>query len=233
MFGKVIRFMRTDEKIRAFYPAMLAACGPQHWWPAETPLEVAIGAILTQNTNWKNVERAIAGLQREGLLDVAALAAVDAERLAEVIRPAGYFRIKAKRLKNFVRLIVERFDGRLEALFELPTPALRETVLEVSGIGPETADSIVLYAAGRPVFVVDAYTARILFRHGLIDADATYDDIQSLMQGALEDDAALFNEYHALLVAVGKRHCKKRAPECPGCPLQPLLEEGQPITRDA
>jgi len=221
--------MRTDEKIRAFFPAMLAAYGPQGWWPAETPFEVVIGAILTQNASWKNVERAIANLKREGLLDAAALAAVDDERLAEVIRPAGYYRIKAKRLKSFIRLLTDEFGGDLADLFALSTPALRETVLGVSGIGPETADSIVLYAAHRPVFVVDAYTARIFCRHGMIEADATYEDIQSLIQGALADDVATFQEYHALLVAVGKRHCKKRAPECPGCPLEWSLEEGQPV----
>ena len=221
--------MRTDEKVRAFFPAMLEAYGPQGWWPAETPLEVVLGAILTQNTAWTNVERAIANLKREGLLDVAALAAVNIDRLAEVIKPAGYFNIKAKRLKNFIRLLVDQFDGRLEALFELSTGSLREAVLGVTGIGPETADSIVLYAAGRPVFVVDAYTARILHRHGMLEYDATYEDIQSLMQGPLADDAEVFKEYHALLVEVGKRKCKKRAPECAGCPLEKFLEDGQPV----
>jgi len=221
--------MRTGEKIRAFYKAMFGACGPQGWWPADTPFEVAVGAILTQNTNWKNVERAIENLKREGLLSPAALAAVSDERLAEVIRPAGYFRIKAKRLRNFIRLLTEDFGGSLDALFALSTPSLRETVLGVSGIGPETADSIVLYAAGRPVFVIDAYTARILYRHGLIDADAGYEDLQLLMQENLAEDVQVYKEYHALLVAVGKRHCKKAAPECQGCPLRPLLEDGQPI----
>jgi endonuclease-3 related protein len=222
--------MRTGEKIRAFYKAMFGACGPQGWWPADTPFEVAVGAILTQNTNWKNVERAIENLKREGLLSPAALAAVSDERLAEVIRPAGYFRIKAKRLRNFIRLLTEDFGGSLDALFALSTPSLRETVLGVSGIGPETADSIVLYAAGRPVFVIDAYTARILHRHGLIDVDATYEDLQLLMQENLAEDVQVYKEYHALLVAVGKRHCKKAAPECQGCPLRPFLEDGQPIT---
>ncbi|MBL7141410.1 MAG: endonuclease III domain-containing protein [Planctomycetes bacterium] len=222
--------MTTDEKLRAFYEAMLSTLGPQGWWPAETPFEVVVGAILTQNTNWKNVERAIANLKREGLLDPRALDDMDADRLGEVIRPAGYFRIKARRLKNFMHLLAERFGGDLDALFALSTPALRETVLSVSGIGPETADSIVLYAAGRPVFVVDAYTARILYRHGLIEGDATYDDLQALFHGALADDADLFGEYHALLVAVGKQWCRKRAALCSGCPLEPLLEEGQPVT---
>jgi len=221
--------MTTHEKIRAFYEAMFEALGPQGWWPAETPFEVVVGAILTQNTNWKNVERAIANLKREGLLEAAALEAVDPDRLGEVIRPAGYFRIKARRLKNFIHLLAQRFGGDLEALFALPTASLRETVLGVTGIGPETADSMVLYAADRPVFVVDAYTARILYRHGMIDLDAGYDDLQSLMQGSLPDDVALLKEYHALMVAVGKGHCKKRAPQCAGCPLERLLEDGQPV----
>jgi endonuclease-3 related protein len=221
--------VRTNEKIRAFYTAMFEAYGPQGWWPAETPFEVVVGAILTQNTNWKNVERAIANLKREGLLAADALAAVDEPHLAEVIRPAGYYRIKAGRLKNFIRMLTGKFGGNLDALFSLATGALRETVLGVTGIGPETADSIVLYAAGRPVFVVDAYTARIFFRHGMIEGDAGYDDIQSLIAGALADDVAMFKEYHALLVAVGKRHCKKRAPECRGCPLAGYLEDGQPV----
>ena len=216
--------MRTAEKIQAFYQSMLAACGPQGWWPAETPFEVVVGAILTQNTNWKNVERAIENLKRDGLLSPEALAAVETERLAEVIRPAGYYRVKAARLKNFIGMLARDFGGDLDALFRLPTSSLRETILAVSGIGPETADSIVLYAAGRPVFVIDAYTARILHRHGLIDVDATYEDLQLLMQENLAEDVQVYKEYHALLVAVGKRHCKKAAPECTGCPLQPYLE---------
>ncbi|MFO8012012.1 MAG: endonuclease III domain-containing protein [Phycisphaerae bacterium] len=222
--------MTTDEKLRAFYDRMLAQLGPQGWWPAETPLEVVVGAVLTQNTNWTNVERAIANLKREDLLDPLALDAIDAERLGEVIRPAGYYRVKARRLKNLMHLVAERFGGDLDALFALSTLTLRETVLGVSGIGPETADSILLYAADRPVFVVDAYTARILYRHGMIDSGVTYEDLQSLFHGALADDVAVYQEYHALLVAAGKDFCKKRAPQCDGCPLAPLLEEGQPVT---
>lgn len=225
--------MLTREKIPAFYDALLKAYGPQHWWPADSPLEVVIGAILTQNTNWKNVERAIANLKREGLLDVDALAKVSPEALAEAIRPAGYFRLKAGRLQNFIRLLTDRFGGDLESLFALRTQALRETVLGVKGVGPETADSIVLYAAGKPVFVVDTYTGRVLRRHGMIDRDATYEDIQQLMRSGLPDDVERFKEYHALLVAVGKRHCKKQAPECAACPLRELLEEGQPVREEA
>ena len=217
------------KKLKDLYIGLLAAYGHQGWWPAETSYEVMVGAILTQNTNWKNVERAIANLKRENLLSPAALARVPTEQLAEVIRPAGYYRIKAARLKNFITMLVRDFGGDLGALFALRTSSLREAVLAVSGIGPETADSIVLYAAHKSVFVIDAYTARILYRHGVIDIDATYEDMQALMQDSLAEDVAMFQEYHALLVEVGKRQCKKAAPVCAGCPLAPLLEPGQPV----
>jgi endonuclease-3 related protein len=222
--------MRTGEKIRAFHDAMLTAYGPQHWWPADTPFEVVIGAILTQNTNWKNVERAIANLKREGLLSPESLARVPTEQLAEVIRPAGYYRIKAKRLKNFITMLVRDFGGDLAALFALRTSSLREAGVAAPAIGPVPPDSIVLYAAAKPVFVIDTYTARILYRHGVIDLGATYEDMQALMQDNLAEDVAMFQEYHALLVEVGKRQCKKAAPNCAGCPLAPLLENGQPMT---
>ncbi len=215
--------MTTNETLRRFYEVLFEELGPQGWWPAETPFEVVVGAILTQNTAWRNVERAIAKLKREGLMDAAALEACPPERLAEVIRPAGYFRVKARRLKNFIHVLTEDFGGALDALFALSTPTLRETVLEVRGIGPETADSIVLYAAERPVFVVDTYTARILHRHGLIEDDFGYAEIQDLFHGALAEDVATFQEYHALLVAVGKTWCRKRAPRCAACPLGDML----------
>jgi endonuclease-3 related protein len=220
--------MTSSEKIRQFYPAMLAAHGHQGWWPGDTPLEVCIGAILTQNTNWKNVERAIANLKAAGELSVAGLWHMPTERLAELIRPAGYFRLKAGRLRNFLELVVKRFDGSLERLFELPTESLRETVLSVRGVGRETADSIVLYAAGRPVFVVDAYTLRIAFRHSLVDQDCDYDLLQETFASAVAGDVALLKDYHAQLVRVGKEHCRKQSPRCGGCPLVDLLEPGEP-----
>ena len=220
--------MYSTEKIRAIYEALLAAYGPQHWWPGETPFEVCVGAILTQNTNWKNVERAIANLKQLGPLSPQGLWNLPPETLAALIRPAGYFRLKAGRLRNFLDLIVNRYDGSLERLFELGTDELRSEVLAVKGIGRETADSIVLYGAGRPVFVVDTYTHRIAFRHGLVDQDCDYDLLQETFASALEPDVPLLNEYHALLVRAGKLHCKKRAPVCAGCPLQGLLEPGEP-----
>jgi endonuclease III related protein len=220
--------LRSDEKIRALYDHLLAAHGQQGWWPAETPFEVCVGAILTQNTNWKNVEKAIANLKAALALTPAALWNLPEDRLAELIRPAGYFRLKAARLRNFLRLIVEQYDGSLERLFDLPTDELRRTVLGVRGVGRETADSIVLYAAERPVFVVDAYTLRIAFRHSLVDEDCDYDMLQETFTMALQRDVELFKEFHALLVRAGKEHCKKRVPACDGCPLATMLEDGEP-----
>ncbi len=197
--------------------------GPQHWWPArDGPFEVMVGAILTQNTNWTNVSRAIDNLRAAGLLDFAALAALPVAELADHIRPAGYFRVKAKRLHNLLAMIDERFGGDPGRLLALDPAAMREHLLAVSGIGPETADSIILYAAHKPVFVVDAYTHRILCRHGVIDEEAGYHDIQELFHDHLPADARLYNEYHALLVRLGKEFCKKRRPRCQGCPLEGL-----------
>ncbi len=153
---------------------------------------------------------------------------MSAEELAELIRPAGYYRVKARRIKNLMRLVAQQFDGSLESLFQLGKHDLRETLLAVNGIGPETADSIVLYAAELPVFVVDTYTARVAKRHGWIDWEAGYGELQERFQYDLEEDARLYNEYHALLVRVGKAHCGTQ-PSCDGCPLAELLPEGGPL----
>lgn len=212
------------------YERLFAAYGPQHWWPAETPFEVVVGAVLTQNTSWKNVERAIANLRGAGVLEVAPLFALAEEELQELIRPAGFFRVKATRLRNVLRLIVEEFEGSLEKLFELPTDELRARLLAVNGVGPETADSIVLYAAGRPRFVVDAYTRRVGERHGWLDGGESYDAVQALFESSLESDAKRFNEYHALIVEVAKQHCRTK-PRCEGCPLEPMLPEPSSRTR--
>jgi endonuclease-3 related protein len=218
--------MSAAALLREIYARLLAHFGPQHWWPGETPFEVMVGAVLTQNTSWQNVEKAIANLKEAGLLSPAALAALPSEVLAEQIRPAGYHNLKAGRLKNLLALITAQ--GGAEALLAQPTAELRELLLAVKGIGPETADSIVLYAAGRPVFVVDAYTHRICSRHGLIAADCDYFQLQELFMDNLAENAALFNEYHALLVRLGKDFCKKSKPRCEACPLTDLsafLEE--------
>jgi endonuclease-3 related protein len=193
--------------------------GPQYWWPAETPTEVVVGAILAQNTAWRNVERAIANLKRVGLLDWGRLRDVAPESLAQHIKPAGTYKVKARRLKAFIDWFWQCYGGDLHSMFATPQDTLREELLAVPGIGRETADAILLYAGGLPTFVVDAYTARILFRHGLIDADAGYEQIKELFESSLSSDAALYNEFHALLVRVGKEHCRPRA-RCQGCPLE-------------
>ena len=218
----------TGQALRAFYDAMLAAYGPQHWWPGDSPTEVSIGAILTQNTAWRNVERAIENLKRAGALDFAKLHELSVEAIAELIKPSGTFNVKARRLKGFVDWLFERYDGDLDAMFASGLHSLREELLSISGIGRETADAILLYAGEKPTFVVDAYTARILYRHRLIDDTADYDEIKSLFESNLPDDVAMFNEYHALLVQVGKTHCKPRA-KCAGCPLEPFEHETEGI----
>ena len=195
--------------------------GPQHWWPGETPFEIMLGAVLTQNTSWRNVSMVIEALRQDGLLSFEALEALPLEVLAEKIRPSGYYNQKAKRLKGLFAAIRED-SGSLEDFFNQDTHTLREKLLGVKGIGPETADSITLYAAGKPVFVVDAYTYRILLRHDLIGEDAGYEDIQELFLGKLPAEVQLFNEYHALLVRLGKEYCKKSNPLCDTCPLQGL-----------
>lgn len=201
------------------YERLSVSFGPQHWWPAESPFEVCVGAILTQNTAWKNVEKAIANLKGRGLLEFVSLHAAPDTVIAECIRPAGYFNIKTKRLRNFLNTIQNNFGG-MAPLFELKPTALREKLLAISGIGPETADSMVLYAFGKPAFVVDAYTKRILVRHSLMDAEADYFRLQEFFTTRLETNVALYNEYHALIVRVGNQFCKKSTPRCETCPLR-------------
>lgn len=196
---------------------MYEALGPQKWWPGESPVEIIVGAILTQNTNWGNVERAIANLKAAGLLDWSALHRIDASRLAELIRPAGYFNVKARRLKNFVDWLWRRYEGDLSRLAVIDQGRLREELLTINGVGPETADSILLYALDRPSFVVDAYTARIMRRHGMTFSG--YDELQAIFEDHLPREPALFNEYHALIVAVGKDFCRPKA-RCETCPLR-------------
>jgi endonuclease III related protein len=211
----------VTNRIQEIHTRLLDHFGPQHWWPGETPFEIMLGAILTQNTSWRNVSLVIEGLRREGLLSLEALEALPLEILAEKIRPSGYYNQKARRLKGLFAAI--RADsGSLEAFFDQETHTLREKLLAVKGIGPETADSITLYGAGKPVFVVDAYTYRILLRHDLIAEDAVYEEIQDLFLSRLPSEPQLFNEYHALLVRLAKEYCKKSAPLCDSCPLQGL-----------
>ncbi|HLC40798.1 MAG TPA: endonuclease III domain-containing protein [Methylomirabilota bacterium] len=192
---------------------------PQKWWPAESAIEVAVGAILTQNTAWTNVERALDRLKAHGLLSAKRLHQLSESRLATLIRPSGTFRVKARRLKAFLRFLQERYAGELSRTARVPLEQLRGELLSVHGIGPETADSMLLYAIGRPVFVVDQYTRRVLSRHRLVRRDIGYDDLQQFFASRLPSDPALFNDYHALLVKVGKEYCR-RVPRCDRCPLR-------------
>ena len=217
-----------SKPLHQLYEQLYEHFGPQQWWPGESPFEVMVGAVLTQNTSWKNVARAIENLRQAELLDPLSLYELDVEELAELIRPAGYFRLKARRLRNLLSLIVERYGGSLDAMFAVDLPTLREQLLSVNGIGPETADSILLYAAEKPTFVVDTYTHRVLSRHGLIEPEADYHRIQQFFHDELPSDVPLYNEFHALLVRVGNAHCR-RTPKCEGCPLAHMLPEGGPL----
>jgi len=209
------------EQLNEIYQLLFERFGPQHWWPGETQFEIITGAILTQNTNWANVEKAIANLKSAGCLTPEKLYHLDLSQLAELIRPAGYYNIKARRLKNFINRLFDNYAGNLTNLASVDTDKLRAELLAIKGIGHETADSILLYAFNRAVFVVDAYTARVAFRHGLIEPDSDYEQLRELFQSHLPSDTKLFNEYHALLVRVGKEFCKPQ-PRCAGCPLEKL-----------
>ncbi len=214
---------RVGRKLRAIYKILLKAYGPQHWWPGGTAFEVMVGAVLTQNTSWSNVERAIANLRRERLLTHSRLHSISTRRLALHIRPSGYFNIKARRLKNLTEFVQNAYAGSLRKMFADNPSVLRQKLLDVNGIGQETADSILLYAGGKPFFVVDAYTRRVFNRHGFIAADAPYHSFQKLFMENLRKSRLLYNEYHALIVRVGKEHCKRAKPLCDGCPLEPLI----------
>lgn len=201
------------------YELLYEEWGTRHWWPAETPFEVVIGAILTQNTAWRNVERAIDALRSSKLLQMKTLAKLPCDELAKLIVPAGYYKLKARRILNFTDMLQRDFGGSLDKLFRLNTGELRTVLLSVNGIGPETADSILLYAAGRTVFVVDAYTRRFLFRHDWIGGDEGYDEIAALFTDSLAADVQVYNEFHALIVELCKRHCRRKA-DCGECPLR-------------
>ena len=205
------------------YERMLAKFGPQRWWPGDSPFEIMVGAVLVQNTAWRNVEQAINNLRDARVMEPQSLFNVPPEELAELIRPAGYYQLKTKRLRNLLRFVVEEHDGSLKSMFSIGLPSLREQLLAINGIGPETADAILLYAGGLPTFVVDTYSHRILARHGWLDYEASYDDIKDYFESTLPDDPALYNEYHALLVRIGKDYCKRTAPNCEACPLAEML----------
>ena len=211
--------MRLKGRLSGIYSRLYRAYGPQHWWPGETPFEVAVGAILTQNTNWGNVEKAISNLKRAGSLHPKDIERMSPERLAGLIRPAGYYNIKTKRLKNFIHLLWSEYGGCMEEMKREEPGEIRTKLLGVNGVGPETADSIMLYALDKPVFVIDAYTKRVLSRHNILGHDDSYDTYQELFHRNLRRDLRLYNEYHALFVRVCKEHCRTE-PHCEGCPLE-------------
>jgi endonuclease-3 related protein len=242
---------RSQESLRNYYCSLQSRWGPQSWWPAHSRFEVIVGAFLTQNTNWGNVEKAIANLKREQTLTVKAIREIHIWNLEELVRPSGYFRQKAKRLKGFIEFLDKQYEGSLDKMFAQPTATLRDELLALNGIGPETADSILLYGGNHPVFVVDAYTRRILERHRLIDKKTAYEEIRALVESAVSNaqPAALkvpkagkdprhpvsrmsamertelaqhYNEFHALIVRVGSEFCKSKA-RCEGCPLEKFL----------
>jgi len=206
-----------------FYYTLYEELGPQHWWPAGTPFEVIVGAILTQSTAWTNVETAINNLRRQQLLTPQAIEKVSLPRLAKLVKPSGYFRQKARKLKAFVKFLRTDYAGSLRRMFATPTIELRQRLLAVHGIGPETADSILLYAGNHPVFVVDAYTKRLLTRHGLAGEKTKYEEMRTLFEKSLPREVQMFNEYHALIVHVGKTWCRPRDPRCTECPLGQYL----------
>jgi len=231
--------------LRKAYELMRARFGHQHWWPGETPFEVCVGAILTQNTSWTNVERAIANLKAGGLLEPHRLLALPEKRLAEMLRPAGYFNVKTRRLRAFLKALVEEYGGDLQRLLGGPLEQARARLLSINGIGSETADSMLLYAGGQHVFVIDAYTKRIFMRHGWWQPlngarspmpkghnRADYDSLQQLCEASLDEKPAsqrldYWQDYHAQLVMVGKHFCASRRPRCEECPLRPLLPSGE------
>jgi endonuclease-3 related protein len=206
-------------ELQNVYNKLYSHFGPQHWWPADTPFEVVVGAILTQNTSWKNVERAILNLKSEGVLDIEKIHRMPEERLQNLIQPSGFYRIKAKRLKHFIGFLFEKYEGDLDRLFALDVGPLRSGLLGINGIGKETADSIILYAAEKPSFVVDAYTKRVFERLGYLENDSEYDDIKDKFENNLQKDTKIYNEFHALIVALAKDICRKK-PLCNMCPLE-------------
>jgi len=221
--NKEIRDSQKERILNWIYERLFEAFGPRHWWPGETPFEIIIGAILTQNTAWTNVEKAINNLKKKDLLTPERLNRLSQNELAELIRPAGYYQVKANRLKEFIVFLFSHYGGDLNQMFRQDMWKLRTELLEVKGIGLETADSILLYAGQKPIFVVDAYTRRILIRHNLIDEKASYTQIQDLFMNNLPEDIQLYNEYHALIVQLGKEICKSK-PDCNICPLKELKD---------
>ncbi len=205
-------FLEIYNKLFDFY-------GPQNWWPADSPFEMIVGAVLTQNTNWKNVEKGISALKNRGVLSLSALSSLSQEGIAALIRPTGYYNLKAKRLKNLMNMLNGDYGGDLNEFLNDDCVSCRYKLLQVKGVGAETADSILLYAGKHAIFVVDAYTHRIFSRHNLVDEECSYDEMQERFMDSLPADDSLFNEYHALIVRLAKDYCKKNNPLCEACPI--------------
>ena len=221
----------TTELLLRSYSALHARFGSQKWWPARTRLEVILGAILTQNTAWHNATLALRNLRGSGLLNWQALQRASLSDLEARVRPSGFFRQKARTIQDFVNWLLREHNGSLDSLFSLPTDELRRRLLSLRGLGPETVDAIILYAAQRPLFVADAYTRRVLARHGFLSDSADYKETQEFLRAHLPPDPSLCNEFHALLVEVGKKHCGPRSPNCAGCPLEEFLPERGAVQR--
>ncbi len=217
--------MQKKDILLKIYNSLYNYFGPLKWWPGDTPFEIMVGAILTQNTSWSNVEKALDNLKKENLLEPRKLYYLHQEELAQLIKPSGYYNIKARRLKNFINLFINDFEGSAEKMFSGDSGELRKKLLNVNGIGPETADSILLYAGKKPFFVVDAYTKRVFSRHKLISKDSTYYQIQEFFDNNLNRDVKLFNEFHAQIVMLGKTICTSRNPDCAKCPIGFLISE--------
>ncbi len=242
----------TRSEIPQYYTALLARYGPQNWWPARSRFEVIVGAYLTQNTNWSNVEKAMVNLRRARRLSISAMRQIPLDELEQLVRPSGYFRQKARNLKTFISFLDHQYSGSLSRMFAQPTEKLRAELLELTGVGPETADSILLYAGNHPVFVVDAYTRRVLLRHEIIGEKTGYEEIRAMIEHAIGSSevgslavknvgsdprhpisrmsssarsalAQHYNELHALIVRVGNHYCRAK-PICEGCPLQTFLK---------
>lgn len=211
---------KYTKSLLNIYNLLYRRFGPRHWWPGDTRLEIIIGAILTQNTSWGNVEKAIANLKKEKLMKVEKISRIPANRLSELIKASGYHNIKSQRIKNFLTFLNAGYNGSISRMFTTETHKLRGELLDVKGIGPETADSILLYAGKKPLFVVDAYTKRIFSRHGYIREDSDYTEMQEFFLKNLPQDVKLYNEYHALIVELGKNLCRSKRPLCNECPIQ-------------
>jgi endonuclease-3 related protein len=214
-----------SEGLPLIYEKLYLNFGPQDWWPGDSKLEIIIGAILTQVVSWSNVEMAIDNLKDKNLIDIDKLHEIDKNRLAKLIKPSGYYNMKAKKLKSFIDVVVNEYNSNLDDFGKGKREQKRKELLEIYGIGPETADSILLYAFQKPVFVIDTYTKRIFSRINYIEKDISYEKIQALIEKNLESNQELFNEYHALLVNLAKNYCLKRSPLCEECPLNKHYEE--------